>query len=295
MPPPKSAHPLTSSAAQKLCSSCFPAAAFQDAEAAATAWPAPHPAEEGARSRLAQKIPRFDRRPAAYPGCRSFGPPGEEEKEGGLTAFLSSGGASCRSPLRKPTLLACSCASHAAAAYSRAGSREERHRVGGCRCCAPSRMSTSTYMHTCPQTCENKNESVTARPRAEGADSKKSQNEQRYSVHKQCGHRALCGSNRGMGIAIPAEQSDRSRCSYDGARYGSTTRGRHITAVGARAAIRFPSFPQMGKVESDRSFTVGITHDFSGIQAPIRRCPSPFLWRNTVTSSNLVSFESSLC
>ncbi|KAG8004516.1 hypothetical protein GBF38_008777 [Nibea albiflora] len=148
--------------------------------------------------------------------------------------------------------MAFSCAPHAVDAHSRADPREERHRLGGSRCCAPSEMSTSTHLHTCPQTCENKTKSVTARPRAEGADSEKSQNEPKYPVYKQCGHRALCSSARGMGVTIPGEQSDRPRCSGGGARGlfpRSTTRRRRSTPVGsschiAGAAIRFSSLSQ---------------------------------------------------
>ncbi|TKS92400.1 hypothetical protein D9C73_025398 [Collichthys lucidus] len=108
------------------------AAAEEDegAEAAAAARSAA-PSEERARSRLAQKISCLDRSPAAAAaGRHGLGPPGEEEEESGLTAFLSSGGASCRSPLCRPTVLAFSCASHAAAAHPRAGPREERHHLG---------------------------------------------------------------------------------------------------------------------------------------------------------------------
>ncbi|TKS65234.1 hypothetical protein D9C73_027835 [Collichthys lucidus] len=89
---------------------------------AAAARPAP-PSEERARSRLAQKISCLDRSPAAATGRRGLSHPGEKEEESGRTAFLSSGGASCCSPLCRPTVLAFLCASHAAAAHPRAGSR----------------------------------------------------------------------------------------------------------------------------------------------------------------------------
>jgi len=82
-----------------------------------------------------------------------------------------------------------------------------------------------------------------------------------------------------------------------GGYFTTLPRGLHVTAVGtscdrAGAAVCFSAFSQMGKLESNRSFTVGVTNDFSGIQAPLCRCPSPLFRRNTVTSTG--RFSSSL-
>lgn len=55
--PLQTLHDFTSRAVQIICSSCFPPATFQNSEEAATAWPA-LPTEEGARSRLTEKVPR---------------------------------------------------------------------------------------------------------------------------------------------------------------------------------------------------------------------------------------------